>query len=56
MLEEQINVFAKLLVQHVRDAAIQSRKVQLYTENLESPTAKNGIMPMIMEILKVLVR
>lgn len=40
MTQENIIQFAKLLVQHVRDAAIKSANVQLYTDNTNSPIAK----------------
>jgi hypothetical protein len=39
MLQEEIIEFAKLLVQNVRDYAIRSSDVQLYTNNLNSPIA-----------------
>jgi hypothetical protein len=40
MTEEEITQFAKLLVKHVRDAAIKSADVQLYAHNMNSPIAK----------------
>jgi len=40
MIQEELNEFAKLLVQNVRDLAIRSCDVQLYTNNMKSPTAK----------------
>ncbi|MGZ3759790.1 MAG: hypothetical protein ACXVAY_12915 [Mucilaginibacter sp.] len=39
MTKEETIEFAKLLVQQIRDSAIRSCDVQLYTDNLKSPTA-----------------
>ncbi len=37
---EERNEFAKLLVQNIRDMAIKSCDVQLYANNMRSPSAK----------------
>lgn len=40
MTKQEVNDFAKLLVQQVRDIAIKNSDGQLYATNLKSPTAK----------------
>lgn len=40
MTKEQIDEFAKFLIQRIRDNAIKSCDTQLYSDNLNSPTTK----------------